>query len=355
MLEIDDREYVKDLLIGAVVGSAAPSQMVVAFLPEDVARNLMHGLPPAPLIEHTLCLAERDAWRTDPSTMAKLLTGLLGDQGRVPTIIARMKKPIIAPADPFASLVLDSKLPFLDRGRTRSVLRSWLQPMPLQQVMVVEGTRRTGKSYTNEFVRHVVRNVGATLPVLRTALVAFERDQAPSIGQLEVAAELVSAMGGDPAKAPPLDTNTAAWTKQLVRWVLAEANRRDLHWWFVLDGFRSSEPGEDPQWQLREDTRDFVGTFIKGLTNGINVERHRLLLLDFDRAGLSLRPGLVGLDRTGAIGRTTVSSLIRELAAASGRQSDAALLEADILSDLPDPIADLPELNARLMDLMEVA
>ncbi len=355
MLEIEDREYLKALMIHAVVWTGSPYQTVKALLPSSVGQNIAEGLPPAVLIESTLALAERDAWRTDPSTLANLLKGLLGDQGRVPKILARISKPAPPAADPFTSMMLDSRLPFLDRAPTRTVLRSWLKPMPVRQVMVVEGRRLTGKSHTNEFVRHVVRSVAATMPILRTALVAFDRDQAPSIGQLEVAAELMSAMGGDPATAPPLDTNTAAWTKQLVRWVLAEANRRDLHWWFVLDGFRSSQPAEDPGWRMREDARDFIATFTKGITNGINAERHRLLLLDFDRASLTLPPGVVGVDRTGAISRAVASSLVQELITASGRSLDAARLEADVLSGLPDPIDDLPELAARLMDLMEVA
>jgi hypothetical protein len=311
---------------------------------------------PATLVERVLTLCEADGWRSTPTAMHNLLF-YLGNTDRVPQILAKLAARPAAPAnDPFTASILDTGQPFLDRLPTRTVLRTWTDPLPVKQVMVVDGPSKTGKSYTVEYVRHIIRHVasssGQGTSDVRWALVSLERDQVASCGQAELATELVSALGGDPTDMPRSDTNTAAWTKQLVTRVLREANSRGLRWWFVLDGFRSSRPGEDPPWHLREDARDFIIAFVKGLTNGINPGLHRLLLLDFDRAILPLAPQAVGLDKTCSIPQASVTALVRSIIASSGKALDPVALEAEVMSDLADPVDNLPELNERLIELM---
>lgn len=357
MLESGDREYVKAQLLAQVASDTTPRQTLISFLPADVAMEVEEGLKPQVLVERVLVLCEQDGWRRTPPLLSTLIAGLLGDSGRIPELIARLATPPRAPAapDPFSATVLDTGQPFLDRLATRSILKTWTELMPLQQVMVVEGPSGTGKTYTNEYVRHLVRHVVTTSADVRTVLVAFDREQAASVGPREVAKDLVWNMGGDPDEVPEADTNAAALVKQLVSWVFRTANKDGLRWWFVLDGFRSSRPLEVPGWQLREDTREFVVTFVRGLTNGINAARHRLLLPDFERALLPLPPGSVGLDKTCSVPKASIRSLIEAVIAAAGSDLDPDAVETQILNGLSNPVAELPELNARLIDLMEVA
>lgn len=357
MLDTGDREYIKGLLILRLTNSGALRQTLVSYLPQDLAQQVGEGMNPATLVERVLALCEADGWRRTPTAMANLLS-YLGNTDRVPQILAKLAAaPAAAPDnDPFTASILDTGQPFLDRLPTRTVLRTWTEPLPIKQVMVVDGPPKTGKSYTVEYVRHIIRHVasssGQGASDVRWVLVSLERDQAASCGQGELATELVDALGGDTTDMPTSDTNTTAWTKQLVTRVLREANSRGLRWWFVLDSFRSSRPGEHPPWQLREDTRDFIIAFVKGLTNGINTGLHRLLLLDFDRAILPLAPQAVGLDKTCSIPHAAVTALVRSIIASSGKALDPVALEAEVMSDLADPVDNLPELNERLIELM---
>ncbi|WP_242122126.1 hypothetical protein [Sphingomonas lacusdianchii] len=357
MLESGDREYVKAQLLSRVGSDISPRQTFISELPIDIAIQLEEGLAPQVLVERVLVFCEADGWRRSPPALSSLLTALLGNSGRIPELVAKLTVPPGAQAtlDPFTTSILDIGLPFLDRSETRKVLRTWLDLMPRQQVMVVEGPSQTGKTYTNDFVRHIVRHVMTTSSDIRTVIVAFDRDQARSVGPLELAKDLVWYISGVVAGAPEYDTNTTAFVKQLVTWVLGEANKAGLKWWFVLDGFRSSHPGEEPGWELRDDTREFLVAFVRGLTNGINAARHRLLLLDFDRAILPLPPGAVGFDRTCPIPHAAVRTVIDSIIAKSASSLDPDAVEADILDGLSSPIAELPELNARLVDLLAEA
>ena len=355
MLDVVDREYVKGLLAQRVSVAGAPRQVLVSTLPQDIAQQVEEGLTPINLVERVLVLCEADGWRRAPSTLSSLLNALLGPTGNIPTILIKLATPpaAVATNDAFTTSILDNGQPFLDRLETRATLRSWTEEvMPIRQVMVVEGASKTGKTYTVEFARHLVRHAARNDRNVRAVLVTLDREQAASCGQAELAIELVSEMGGDPSGIPTKDTNTVAWTKQLVTWVLREANRQGLHWWFLLDGFRSSLPGEEPKWQLREDTRDFIVGFVKGLANGINPSLHRLLLLDFDRSILPLRPGSLGLESTNAIPHASIRTLVRSIIGSVGADADPAAIEAEIVTGFPDPVQDLPELNTRLMEFM---
>lgn len=357
MLASGDREYLKFQILACIASDVTPRQTIARDLPFDILVEIEEGLRPQVLVERVLALCEADGWRRTPPLLCTLMTSLLGDSGRIPELIAKLATPPRAAVavDPFTTSVLDTRLPFLDRLPTRNVVRSWTSLMPVQQVMVVEGPSQSGKTYTNEFVRHIVRDTLKTTTDVRTVMISLEKDQAMSIGAVELAKDLVWNMGADPDEAPGFDTNTTAFIKQLVSWVLRVANRDGLKWWFALDGFRASRPGEEPPWQLKEDTREFLVAFVKGLTNGINTTRHRLLLLDFDRAILPLPPGAIGLDVTRSVSRATVRIAIEAIITMSGSGLDPDAVEADILRDLSNPVAELVELNARLVDLMAVA
>lgn len=196
MLDVDDREYVKALLIQRATMSGSAKLTLISGLPLDVSMQVEDGLNPATLVERVLVLCEADGWRRDPTTLARLLS-LLGNIGRVPVILTKLVTPPLgAASDPFATTILDTGQPFLDRLATRTVLRTWTTTMPVKQIMVVAGPSK-GKSYTVEFVRHIVRDIVRTTATdVRSVLVSLERDQAASCGQGELATEIVSEMGG---------------------------------------------------------------------------------------------------------------------------------------------------------------
>ena len=201
--------------------------------------------------------------------------------------------------------------------------------------------KRYGKSYTGEFIDHVLHSH----PGVRHCRIEIEEGQGRSTGPRELASDMVTVMGGDPAKPPPENTNLDRWAQELANWVISVANASGDKWWFMLDGLNSTE--------LRTaDTRLLITKLAKGLTTGVARERHRLILADFDRSILPLQPGLIAAETTTTIPHALVASAVAVVVGQSPEPVDTAAVTAKVLDGLDDPVEDLPELSLRLGDLI---
>lgn len=341
MLTAQEREDIRALLEIVVSEQTSPRQALVAFLDPTLHTRLHEGSA-AVLVDEALTLSTNDGYRQTPPALVQLLRGLLPDLPETEAIAARLSVPPPPVADPFDALVLNSNLPFLDRLPTRQALKSFLHELrPSKRIVVINGDHSPGKSYTTAFVEHVFgdrRDIGH-------CLVAVDQDQGAATGPLELARDLVTNMGRDTSDPPPPNTNQQRWTAEVVNWVLSAANQSELSWWFILDGFNAAE--------MRDDTRLFIDTLATKLGTGVQRDRHRLILLDFDRTVLAVPPGSISDQTTSPVPHASVVRAVDQILATSPPDLDRGVVTASVLDGFADPVTDLRELGVRLGALIQ--
>jgi hypothetical protein len=342
MLTVDERETVFQLLLTVVANAPFPRQLVAGGLGLPLSANLGEGVP-VDLVRQALTLCTDDGYRQSPPAIVALLTGLLPDHEEVVTIVERLTTtPPVVADDPFEALVLNSNLPFLDRSPTRRALRSFLKELrPIKRVVVINGNGSPGKTYTTAFVDHVL----AQEPSIRHCLVTVTRDQGASVGPVELANDLVTNMGEELTGAPMATTNQQRWIAEIVNWVLSIANRSGTSWWFILDGFNAAA--------MRADTQVFIDTLATKLGTGIQRDRHRLILLDFDRTMLAVPPGSISDQTTSPVPHVSVVRAVDQILAAAPPDLDRGRVTASVLHGFSDPVTDLELLNLRLEALIQ--
>lgn len=339
MLSQEEHADVIDRLLEVVSGFPSPRASLAGALYPELRGRLQEGEPRV-LVERAVAICNDDGYRNAPPAMVRLLDTLLPGELAIAGIVERLAIAPPAPPDPFGALVLVSKLPFIERSSTRAALKLLLDPIPTRPVVVVNGPRNAGKTYTGDFVDHVL----FFHPDVRHCRIELDEHQGPSTGPQELASDMVTQMGGRPSTAPPQNTNLVRWAQELANWVISVANESAVNWWFVLDGFNEAE--------LRADTQLLIEKLAKGVTTGIARQRHRLVLTDFDRAVLPLQPGLIAAETTAPIPHESIAAVVEELVAHSALPLDVPVITARVLDGLPDPVADLSELSLQLSDLI---
>jgi hypothetical protein len=340
MLRSEEYDFVTCTLVERASLQVSPRQFLVAGLYPQLQALVGEGNPRF-LVERVLAVSNDDGYRRSPPAMVHLLETLLPGDPDVAGIVERLRVPPPQPQDAFDALVLVSKLPFLERQATRTALRLFLHAIPTQPVVVVNGPQWTGKTYTGEFIDHVLSD----RPGVRHCRIEIEKGQGGSIGPRELAKDMVTQMGSDPNAVPAENSNLDRWMQELANWVISVANASNRDWWFMLDGFNAAE--------LRtSDTRLLIIKLAKSLTTGIARERHRLILADFDRSILTLQPGLIAAETIAAIRHTSVARAVAEVVRRSPEPLEAAKVTAKVLEGLGDPVDNLPMLGQRLSDLI---
>lgn len=281
----------------------------------------------------------------DTVALIRLLRLVAMKQG-ISEIIDRLLRPLPqapAPPDPFEQPLMVTRAPFLARLRTRAALKALLTQAPLQPFVVVNGLPKLGKTYTSQFVGHVLHGRNDALH----CVVELEPNTGAAVGPLELTRELVASMGGRMDFDVPINTNREAWYKELINWIVSTGINSGQKWWLVLDGFNRQE--------LRSDTQDLIVRFAKRITNGLPQQRFRLILLDFDHTLLPVPPGMIMVDKLAPIPKSAVSEFIDMVFGSSVAGLDLAGTIEHLTRDLGDEISDLPTLAARLAELIEVA
>lgn len=349
MLNGDEQDFVCEALIRMASSQASPRLAIAVALDNELQAQLNDGTPNV-IVMCAIALCIGDRWRLTPPSLVRLMRLAEPFEPRIAPIIERLKIPpgraehVPAQPNPFMDSVLVSKIPFLERARIRAGLQALLTPTPLQPFIVVNGPPNTGKSYTADFVSHVLH---ARNDVVHCR-VELPTKEGASVGPVELARDLVVRMGGDLRAEPPRVTNLDRWYGELVNWVIDAGMRANGYvWWVILDGFNKDE--------LRDDTRDFIKKLASSFTNAMPQRRFRLILLDFDRTTLSVQPGMILVDNTTGIAKASVSAFVNAIFADAGGGIDVNSVLDDITKGLGDPVTDLPALGERLRDLIEVA
>ena len=252
-----------------------------------------------------------------------------------------------AQVDPFEEMLLFTRAPFLARGNTRAALRALLNPTPLQPFVVINGLSKLGKTYTTQFIEHVLR--------MRTDIqycgVEVSRDpKAAPPGADMLAQQLVVDLGGEPTVADPRNlppnTQDEAWFNGNINRIIS-AGDRTKKWWIVLDGFNGP--------RLRDDTKELIVRLAHRLTSGAGKQRFRMVLLDFDKTILPVPPGRIADEWLAAIPRATVRDSVKTLFGAQAAALEIDDLFDQITVDLGEEISDLDKLTTRLQALIAAA
>jgi hypothetical protein len=346
MLKQEDRMYVHDQLCTLLRTQGSYRSNLAVALPDYLQDKLQDNLALSTLVLQAIDLCIRDSYRMRPPALYLFLHFLIGNDARVAEqILPQIKdspSAALSSADPFNALLLNNRLPFLGRPAIRGYLRSLLQKIPRQPVIVINGRTQGGKTYTRELVNHA----RFFNPEILHCYMDLQPGEGASMGPGELASDLVVLMGGDPRYLAPPQTNTARWTKDLANDIARTATASQQKCWIFLDGFKVKE--------LWPDTLSLIVKLSRVLTSGTFESLHRLILSDFDHTLLPLQPGSIGLENIPDLEMAAVRRFVADLVGQSGEPIDVGQIIDAITSGLSDPIDDLPELQRRLNDLIAV-
>jgi hypothetical protein len=313
MLTPDERDTLIDLLIAASQAQAAPRGFLVAWIPNEVQSELDANGTPDALSKKTIEICIRSQYQLAPPALAVLLENLINfGHPELAPLRNRILHPPPAPVsrDPFDAMILSNRLPFMDRGSLRSILRSMCSPNFRIPILAISGDVESGRSHSAELVAHYCFEDASRA----FCKIALTDANASATGPLQVARDLVTQLGGV-APAPPVMTNKEAWYKDLADWVVTSANlpengaRRRA--WIVLDGF--DNPG------LREDTFAFLVELMGLFTVGLAARQHRLVFCGAPDALVVKLPHHVHPYVTDPVPETHVRAIVTEIVAAQAK------------------------------------
>lgn len=345
MLLQEEQSYVVERLTTLVlVGQAAFRPILVSMLDPQFARNI----PELPNIAEAAAtrvmqLCMDDAWNRTPPSIVSFLRLLPGDT-MVEGIVERLNVPpptTAAPgADPDLEPILTTNQPFVARPILRKKLKLLAQPQAPKPILIVTGDKRTGKSYSGEYLTDFCRR----RPDIEVSVQEiFSGAGWPTAA--EVAKDIVSSMGRLSTNMPPPTTNADRWPLELANWVLVEGAQTQSKWWFVFNEFDNEK--------LEKDTRAFINFLADRVTQGIYSKRFRVILLGYERGLLTTRPGTIDTDSTEPIKDSDVKVCVEAILKRGSVTSDPTPFVAEIMDGLPVDETRHEEINRRLCDLME--
>ena len=358
MIEQSDRTYLIDLLVELLAGQGAPREAVCIAINDPAFAAALPLTPqPSTLLTKAVDLCISAGRNNVPPWLERLITNpILGvhvGSERLQKIQAQIVVWPVPQDVPTArqATLLGRTIPFVNRTQLRRALVHLETDAARQQpILVVNGSRSTGKSYTRWYIEHFVFT-RAVVPRIVAHHFEFKSDQALALGPVHLAKELVSSLGRDTATVPDPDTNLKLYVGQLAGWVLNEAVRSGYANWFVLDGFRVDDSVPESS-RPRPDTMDFLIALSDKITGGTYVDRCRLILTGFNRALLTVDPGKLDEEVLRPCTRAEAVACIREALTLGLGAIQSDKLEALIADELPADPARMPELNARLRLLL---
>lgn len=291
-----------------------------------------------------VCIADR--WNNTPCWLVLLLQ-LLQDEPETAVILNRISVPPVLP-DPLQARVLVSKTPFVNRAALRSRAASLQQPRTARPVLVINGPEKSGKSYTADYVEHLYLS-GADFRWVRVAL---STGSGITYGAEKLARDILIKMGIRASHLSPTfferDTNNVRWPIDLAGSVLNEGLQLDKSVWIILDNFRGAE--------VAPETLAFIDGLAQQIIGSSDMmETYRLVLIDFDRALLSIQEPKISREQIAPISKSDVLDCVHEIVTHAGKQYSREEVEAiadQIVAGLPAGARYMEELNRRLSDLL---
>lgn len=347
MLTTEEKQYVIDRYAQYLGGQSSVRSVAVAFLPHELRISVPDASNPLTIAQYVIEICIADGWKRQPPALVSLLepTIAITDQ-KIGEIVARVRPPPPPQADPLFATVLATGSPFINREKLRNCLRGFGDRNSLRPVMVINGTPKSGRSYSKELLEHFCSTTEFTLCYVKRA-----SGSEPE----HVARDLVTLVGGNLGDMPRReDTNEERWLQDLANWVLtgaaaAVARAREVRkFWFVLDGFGGPD--------LKKSVRDFIVHLADKITTGIYVKDFRLILLEFERTSLTLPIGRIVKDETTFVDDAEILKCVNSILATSKKLTvdDHPAFASRVTQDLPTGEDRMPTLNQRLQALLEV-
>ena len=275
-------------VVGALalqLGRAASPRAALAAMVVEPAFGI--ALPVAPesvmaLARAAVNLCMNDGWTHSPPWLCQLL----GNVTLTPDIDRILKKVAVKQPDWTGAMqpdavealwLTDTALPFIDRRTFRNQLRR-LCADDGSSVLIINGGKKAGKTYSVELLYHVLRSAcgPASLDsrLLPIAVVPFQPGMGASLDPLILAQLIVRRITDQPKALPSLgDVTDDRRNERLVDWIVENAAATSQKWWVLLDGLY------DPD--LTEMTRYFVSKLIELLSIGKHKKALRLIITDY--------------------------------------------------------------------------
>lgn len=343
MLTLDEQAMVIQLLVQSYAALPSPRQSLCAALKDTDFPALLpeDPLPPS-LIRQALRICIEHDSRHRPAWLVELLANV----PQVPElglILARLQAPLPPVSDPLDAILLANGMPFLNRADLRQRLRVLSDPKTLKPILVVNGPRKGGKSYSLILIDHFCGNHDGILH----GVSVLQPGQEKITGPIEVAKDL-ALISTPPYPMPPEDhTNPDRWLRELAIWVLSTAVNEEKDGWLVLDGFTGPD--------VNPDVRKLIVHLADLVTKGGRFARRcRLILLDFDATVLAaVPPGKILIETIKAVQPYEIEACIEAILERYKPPLTSADLRSKILPDLPTNEERLPELQRRIWSVME--
>lgn len=243
-------------------------------------------------------------------------------------------------------------LPFLDRLKVREALKA-LHEATGPSVLIINGPRKSGKSYCLELVQHgVEENMKAAgqnsfVPVARVSL---QPGMGASLAPEKLAQQIVSAITDNPKPLPILGSDQQIVTadrlnEHLCDWIVENAAATGAVWWIGLDGLN------DPD--LLPATRNFIAKLVEVISeNGKHSNKLRLIIIDYPREHLIRFADQIKVEELGPIGEIDVDAFFRkqleELGGTPPTDKQVRLGVVLTMMQLPQGDAMLQALNEKL-------
>ena len=265
MLTLQEQEFLAGVLAEQFVFNDARAWMA-AVIPTKVLAAVPIGPTPAIQARMLLRTLVEDDWRHDPPLLVRMLDALppTPRAREIRDRIVQKRSPLIDAPDPFESVILHDRLPFIARHELRQRLRMLERPGS-RIVLVVNGPPRSGKSYTAQLIRHVSSTTGWFEVAYCNSAWATTVD--------EIAMWLVGELGQPLESMPQRRSGDLRWTRILSQFVRAQIAQTKRLWWLVLDEFGAAS--------VAPETREFIIALVHDLQYP-RTERCRLVLIDFD-------------------------------------------------------------------------
>lgn len=351
MLNDADRQLTVQIVATHLRFSTVPRADIFSLCPRgEFGIDLGDGGNPRGWAEQLITMLVNDGWAHEPPWLVCVLSTLAYQYQELAPVLARVNKapPIGAtPTDPLDDLWLDSSgTPFIDRAALRDLVRKLADPATGPCVLLVNGKRKSGKSYTVELLRHWQHRrqaAAAAAPQSNgrppsLALVPHYRGMGASLTPEELARKIVNAMERQDAPLPERNATPNRTGHYLVDWILEQAEASGKEWWVVIDSLN------DPD--LLEQTRNLVSILAQCITGPIAPKAIRLILIDYPSTALhGVLLDQQAREQIGTIGEIDVKPFFSRLLSKNGPVPDHQIetFVRFALSDVPP--GDLCELN----------
>jgi AAA ATPase-like protein/effector-associated domain 1 (EAD1)-containing protein len=249
-MPVDSGDNLFVSLVEALKGAYRSEQELELLAGMGLRASLDQLTPPGTLEYRIFKLVEKyDAEAKVPELVQAVHSQRPGD-ARVHALFARFfpspaRAPAGAPqgpASPFDCYRLGEDTLFLDRKELRKALRA-IESGSGRNVLVITGTRGSGKTFTCRLLQH-----GAVQHGYQIVVVNLREELLPGDGPDVLARSLLRQMGLSVNDLPAQGQASAArWTLDIVNWMVGLIRSAQLNkkWWLVIDGFeRDVTPAE---------------------------------------------------------------------------------------------------------------